>query len=245
MQWLTDHWGEIQPIVVNAVVSVGSALAALRFFGEKLFGHFLERRLQQLKHDHDIEIEELKHTQTQSLEKIRADIAHFSDRGKHSNEREYTALAAIWEKFVALYFATQACIVSLVNYPDFTKMSEDEITEFLESTDFSKEQRAAVLKASDKKRSFLHISTRRYINNARLEYFELNLLLNKLGIFIPKKLKDHFESLGKICATVIAQRSTEHEFGRTGLTYDQDFLAKGEPMFEALKDSVRERLLRE
>jgi hypothetical protein len=248
-QWLADHWAEIRHIAVNVFVSVVSALGALgatyRLFGEKLFGHFLDRRLQQLKHEHDIEIEQLKHNQNQVIENIRADIAHLSDRGKHSNEREYIALSAIWEKFVALYYATNVCVVSFVQYPDFNQMADDEIGEFLDSTELSKEQRAAVLKATDKGRSFSHITIRRYIAQAQSEFYEMSLLLNKLGIFIPKNIKDNFESVAKFCSSVIAQRYTEHGYGRTGLTHDQEFLAKGQPMLEALKDLVRERLLRE
>jgi cytochrome c556 len=96
----------------------GAALwAAGRFFGEKLFGHWLEGRLQRQKEEHALDLEKLKGAQSEGLEqlkneqnreieKLRGDIGHLQDRGKHSNEREYAALAEIWEKFSDFHSAT-------------------------------------------------------------------------------------------------------------------------------------------
>jgi hypothetical protein len=48
----------------------------------------------------------LKSEQDRQIEKLRGDIGHLQDRGKHSNEREYTALTGIWEKYADLHAAT-------------------------------------------------------------------------------------------------------------------------------------------
>jgi hypothetical protein len=47
----------------------------------------------------------LKSEQDRQIEKLRADIGHLQDRGKHSNEREYAALSGIWEKFTMFHGA--------------------------------------------------------------------------------------------------------------------------------------------
>jgi hypothetical protein len=250
MQWLQDHWPTIQTLLVNAAASIVSALAAVgisyRVFGEKLVGHFFDRRLEVFKHEQTVELEQIRHDRNQEIENLKAQIGHIADRGKHSNEREYTAISAIWENVVDLYYATNLCVVSFIQFPSLNSMPDDEVSEFLNTTEFSAEQKKAVLAAKDKERSFSHITARRYINAAQVKYYEMNLSLHKLGIFIPRELKLQFDEFGKMCASAIAQRYTEHGNAfRTGLNFESDFLSNGEKRLEALKDAVRNRLMLE
>jgi hypothetical protein len=241
LAWLENNWSAV---VVNVVTTLATLGVLYRVFGEKLIGHFFDRRLEAFKNAQTRDLELLKHEHNQQIEQLRSEIGHLADRGKHSNEREYTALSAIWEKFVDLYYATSQCVIAFVQYPDFVRMSDDEIKEFLDTTDFSKDQKAAVLTSQDRGRSFSHITTRRYINEALVQFYEMNRSLHKLGIFIPRDLKQQFEAAGKMCSSVIAQRRTEHgENLRTGLKFDSEFLAHGEAALEGLKDAVRARLL--
>src|SRR5262249_54815535 len=153
-------------ILTSAGVTAVGLWAAGRFLSERLFGHWLEGRLQRQKeaHDtelakfkseqdarlqlqkeaHEVELEKLRDEQNQKIEALRADLSHLLDRGKHSNEREYSALAELWEQFVSLYYETRRAIVGSIQYPDLEKMEADRISDFLETTDLSKEQRAAV-----------------------------------------------------------------------------------------------------
>jgi hypothetical protein len=238
MQTLRDIWAFFEPYAVNIGVSIVSVLSifgiTLKFFGEKIFSHYLDGRLQKLKHEQDKEIEALK-----------AQIGHLSDRWKHSNEREYVALSTIWEKYVELYYATNVCAVQFAQFPNLNVLSDSDVEEFLESTDLSKEQKANVRRAEDKIRSYANAVALRNINKASLVLYEMNLLLHKLGIFIPSTIKDQFVGCVKICSSVIAQQYTEHGTSRTGLTHTSDFIIKGEAYLEGLKGVVRERLLRE
>jgi hypothetical protein len=99
----------LKDLLINAFVSVGLTtavlLAAGRFLGERLFGHWLDGRLQGQKEAHELRLAELKNEQDRQIETLRADIGHLQDRGKHSNEREYAALSGIWEKFTMFHEA--------------------------------------------------------------------------------------------------------------------------------------------
>ena len=86
----------------------------------------------------------------------------------------------------------------------------------------------------------------RWRYNARTgsEYYEFSLMLHKLGIFIPKELKEQFSEDAEACNKAIAQRSIEFKQGPiVELKHDQEFLGRGEAKLEALKDAVRKRLL--
>jgi hypothetical protein len=207
ISWFETNW----PVFLTSVVSALAALGlSYRFFAEKLFGHFFDRRLEAFKHERARELEQLKHEKTQEIEQLRAAIAHILDRGKHSNEREYEALSKIWEKAVDLYYATNTCVIMFVQYPPLNSMPTEEVKEFLNSTAFSEPQKRNVFESSDKERSFSHIAGRRAISDAQGLYFEMNSMLHKLGIFIPNDLYSMYSAFGSMCSSAIAQRFTEH-----------------------------------
>jgi uncharacterized protein with von Willebrand factor type A (vWA) domain len=62
-------------VVVAAITSLGLTGAALwaagQFLGEKLFGHWLEGRLQRQKEAHELKLEEFKGAQNKELEKLK------------------------------------------------------------------------------------------------------------------------------------------------------------------------------
>jgi hypothetical protein len=243
----------LQYLFYNAVVSVGSTLvtlgAAYKLFGERLierlFGHLLDGRLQKEKERHELALANLKHEQDAQIEDLRAKIAHLSDRGKHSNEREYAALSAIWEKFVDLYYATDQCIVGAMQYPDLTRMSEAQISEFLDTTEFDKAQKLAVQNSKDKSASFSHIVRRIWINKAQSIYYEMKLFLHKQGSFIPKSMKEEFDAAAALCSAAIAHRYVEERGARLDRHDDLEFRSRGPKTLETIKDHVRDRLLRE
>lgn len=123
-------------------------------------------------------------------------------------------------------------------------MSADDIAEFLDCTELTQGQKNRIQNSSDKEGSLLRIMRWRYIAKASSEYYEFSLMLHKLGIFIPKELKDQFAEDADACNKAIAHRSTEFDHGPiVDLKHDQDFLRRGEVKLEALKDAVRKRLL--
>ena len=140
---------------------------------ERLFGHILDRRLQKEKERHELALASLKHEQDAQIEDLRAMIAHLTDGGKHSNEREYAAPNAIWEKFVDLYDATDQCIVGAMQYPDLTRMSEAQISEFLDTTEFDKAQKLAILNSKDKNDSFSYVVRQIWIKKAHSIYYDM------------------------------------------------------------------------
>jgi hypothetical protein len=255
-------------VLTSAGVTVIGLWAAGRFLGERLFGHWLEGRLQRQKEAHDIELakfkseqdarlqfqkeahevelEKLRDEQNQKIEALRADLTHLLDRGKLSNEREYSALAEIWEQFVSLYYETRRAVVAFIQYPDLEKMQVDRVSAFLETTDLSKEQKTAVMEAEKKNDKFSYFVRLNNIVKAQHSYFDFGLLLDKRGIFIPSPLKGLFEQTAELANAAIAQLYTEVGGPRvTGMTHDLDFRQRGPAAFEALKDEVRGRLLYE
>lgn len=111
--------------------------------GDKLLGYHFERKLT-----------EFKTSQNEKLEQLKEQLAHLSDRGKHSNEREFNAISAVWDKFVDAFLSTNACVIMYMRHPEFSNMSQEELTTFLETTELSEIQKSTIKKASDKNKSY-------------------------------------------------------------------------------------------
>jgi hypothetical protein len=158
-------WPEIAQFAVQSGAS--AVLTILAFIGlaptklgEKFLNHHLERKLVTLRHDQNRQIEEL-----------RAKLAHLGDRGVRSNEKEFQAIAAAWEHFVDAYAATMLCAIAYSRHPDLRKLSDDETTRYLESSDLSEQQRARVMAASDRNGALASAVEMNQINAAGLAIY--------------------------------------------------------------------------
>lgn len=240
----------MKDLLITAFTSLGVTLAGLwvaaQFLGEKLFGHWLEGRLQRQKQEHAVELEQLKNEQNRQIELLRADIGHLQDRGKHSNEREYAALTEIWEKFSELHTATNNCVMGFAQFPDLQRMDDDGIAKFLDKNDFTEEERAVVRDAANKNDGFTRVVRVRSVAQARSAYFDFRGRFDKQNIFIPKTLADSLDEAADRCWRAVVQRDLEAKGGKTlGVRNDQEFQEKGPGAFRRLNVAVRERLHRE
>ena len=236
--------------VAGAVASLGLTTAALwaagRFFGEKLFGHWLEERLQSQKQAHAVELTKLKSEQDRQIELLRADIGHLQDRGKLSNEREYAALTEIWEKFSDLHTATINCVMRFLQFPDLQQMNDDEVAKFLERNEFTEDEHAAVRNAASRNHGFSRVMHVRLIARARSASFDFRARFDKQNIFIPKSLADSLYEAADQCWRAIVQRDAEESGLRSpDMKDDVEFVQKGPGTLRRLNDTVRERLHRE
>lgn len=191
----------MKDLLINAFVSVGLTtavlLAAGRFLGERLFGHWLDGRLQSQKETHEVRLAELKSEQDRQIELLRGDIGHLQDRGKHSIEREYAALTAIWEKYSDLHTLTNACMGFVVYR--LPRMDEDGMAEFLDKAKLTAGERAAIRNAANRSDEYSRVMNARSIAQARSAYYEFRALFDKQNIFIPKSLAHSFYEAADAC----------------------------------------------
>ena len=220
---------------------IGSLGALYAFFKlvptkvvDRTIGHIFDRRIAAFKHE-----------QQKEIEGLRTKLSHIADRGLRSNEREYTSTVELWEAIVRAYWATRECIISFSSHPDFDKMTDDGIRDFMEANSFATKAIESVLGADDKNTMFGRVTAVRNINATRRETGNLRLKLQNT-IFISEELENdvtQFVDL-MIKAEVIATMQFEdRRFSQTP-QWDLDFMKEGEPRFRALKAKVRSRLLK-
>ncbi len=231
----------------GALTSIGLTtavlLAAGRFLGERLFGHWLDGRLQSQKEAHEVRLAKLKSEQDRQIEKLRGDIGHLQDRGRRANEREFSALGAIYDKLEDLFDATNRCVVLYLSVPNWDRMDDEAVARFLEANEFTPGEKAALQNAKDKQAAFSRVMAYRSIAQAETAYHDFRTVLDRQSIFIPKSLADRLYAAGELCPGAIAVRRAETQGRRPhGMMDDLEFRGKRVGVLNDIRDAVRERL---
>jgi hypothetical protein len=193
-----------------------SILAILAFIavkstavGERFLNHHLEQKIVALKHTHD-----------EKIETLRSDLAHLQDRGRRANEFEFDALVKIWEAYSDAWLKIQQAIVDYMSFPDMTKLSDDDIETFLQTTELSEPQKQQVMAASDKNQLYSKIMRQRRINAAGGAIYDGRLVLRTNGIFISEKVASTFKGAFDKLSQAYVEQSMEFRTGR-GTGYER------------------------
>jgi len=223
-----------QTIAASGVAILGFILLRSTALGERLFSHHLERK-----------IAELKHSQNEAIEALRADLAHTGDRGRRANEKEFDALSSIWDSFVDAFLKANQAVVSFTSLPDLDALSSEDLAAFLETSELSAPQRNQVLGAAKKVDMYSKIMDLRRINSAGAAIFDVRLLLRRHGIFVQSSIIDEFKKAVEVLGKAQIERFVHFQHGRSGIGFDDSrrLLSEGEKIFEQLQAVVRARLL--
>jgi hypothetical protein len=135
-------WTVIYPWIVAGLGGfIGAALLLPTKLGEALFSYRLGKALEGFKAD-----------QSRELERLKEQLNHVGDRGRRSNEMEFSAIETVWREFVKAWLSTNTCIGSMTSIPNFSAMSEDEIKSFTASSGLNEREQKSLLGSFDKEK---------------------------------------------------------------------------------------------
>jgi hypothetical protein len=202
--------------------------------GEMLLNRHWERKLTDLKHE-----------QNEKIEALRAELQHLGDRGKRSNEREFLATSAVWEKFVDAWLSTQRAVMQFIRHPDLNRLTVEEVTTFLLSTDLSEEQKRDVEKAENKNDVYARTVELNTINEAGRDIYDLRQLVRKNSIYMPEELTTEFKNVIELLSGAQVERSMALRHPAADrYEHGQKLLEQAEPIFAKLSAAVRARIFR-
>lgn len=231
-------WDALQPWVVSAA---GGFLGALFLLPTQLGQALIKFRFDKM-------IEAAKAESSRDVERLREQLAHLSDRGKRSNELEFAAVQAVWEKVVEAGLSASTAAYSFLEFPDLRSLDHEELRSYLELSGFSQEQIIQVGQADDRNDAFTKVTIWRQIATARTDIFEANLLLKRQRIFMPDGLRAQFQELIDLMNGAVVERklNVQHphiprsEWGGAVLKFAKEF----DSSFEALAKAVNLQLVR-
>jgi hypothetical protein len=212
---MTDLSGYAEIVGLYVVLQVVWTLL-IRTFPDFVGGALLKR----VERRNATELERLKGEQNRQIEELRAKLAHISDRGIRSNEKEFQAVTAAWEQIVDAYATTMRCAIAFTQVPDLRRLSDVETRRYLETCDLSDQQREKIMEADDgadgRAKALVRYTEVNQINAAGLAIFNAQSLIDKQAIFIPDELLASFEAMVKRLRAAQVQRAIEPHYWPEG-----------------------------
>lgn len=216
------------------IVLTGGGAAAFAFylfrqFGEKWLSSVFERRLEALRHE-----------QAQEIERLRFRIAKMLDRASKLSQREFEVLPDAWAKLVDAYYGARAHVSGLKQIPAVDQMSEEQLEEFLRSSELTETQKNE-LRNSDNRAGTYH-ELIYWHEKARIEGVarELSRYLAKFGIFMTTK--DRFTEIERMIWDALTENALHVEDKIAGYSARRRLEKEGNDSLKTLEMVVRGEL---
>jgi hypothetical protein len=231
-------WDQVYPWIVAAIGGfLGAALLLPTKLGEALFSYRLGKALEGFKAD-----------RTQELEHLKEQLGHVGDRGRRSNELEFSSIEIVWRAFVKAWLSTNTCIGSMTQIPRFASMGEADVKSFAASSGLNENDQKRLFAATDREKEYLNIVSWQRVIEAGEDIYQVRLKLREQRIFMPEDIMTVFsEVIERMSGAQVERRLmlenpqiSSREFGNVSVEWLQNCV----PTFENLAKVANERLFR-
>jgi hypothetical protein len=231
---MPDHVNETIALIVKwtaALVTAGGGGAIVAYgvfnqFGKKWLDQHFKKNLEELKHAQQQEIEFLKH-QINSL---------FS-RVSKIHEKEFEILPKAWFMLNELHGSVVLALdLTMKFYPDFTRMPDGQLEEFLGTCRLSEHQKDTLRKIEASKRSeyLSEAMAGIYLDDANEKLRLFKNYLIEYSIFMTEDLRERFNAAHK----VFAEATINYTVGRRAKNWDMERSGQKELIGETLKKII-------
>ena len=228
----------------------------LRYFGEVVIygggsatvAYFLFRHLGQrwIEAKFAERLEAFKHEQAKELQRLKVEVESLLSGALKIQDREFTVLPEAWHKLNDAYSLAGWVVSPIQQYPDVSRMADDELEEFLAASELLETQRARV-RASErhsKDKTYQDIIFWHRLGKAKKVVGELQNYTVSHGLFLPPPLKQQFAEMQPILWEALSSTEVGHEandYKMRGQAW-KDLQEKGEPLHQAIEKSIEQRL---
>jgi hypothetical protein len=216
-----------------AVLLVTTAYGLFRLFGVKWLDSKFEERLAAYKH-----------AQQKELERLKFEINTIMDRTVKLHQREFDVLPEAWARVNDAFRAVHHIGMGMQSYPDVSGMSEPEIENLLERSEFEDWQKDKLREAKDKTTYYIKTITPIRMWKADKARAEFSAYFAKHGIFIPEPIKSQFETIDKLLfdATLEQRLSVQHPDMPRSFDSALVLHTEGRTLLKSLEADVQARL---
>jgi len=216
----------------GAVVAVG----IVRLFGEKWLDSKFAGRLQDLRHEHE-----------RQMESVRLESSRALDRSARLSEREFEVSAEAWSLVFDAYVRTMGALPGLRQQADFAHLSDGLARTVAEKSDLEAWEVDELLSRPVHDRNSYFNERRRAheLTEAKVAVREANSYLARKALFLEKDVHDRLDKFVEFAWKAIVTREIVIEAGPHSLDGirrdDEDFRVNAEARVKELEQLVRNR----
>ena len=223
---------------VGGVVVAGGGLSLLVY---QIFKKF---SVKWLDSKFDQRLQELKHEQQKDLEQMKYKISALLDRSVKLHQREFDVLPEAWSKINDAYWYVRSFVSALQSYPDVDRMGAAQQEEFIKNCQLQEWQKEELRKEQDKTGYYQKEIYWYKSSQADQKSRDAYTYLIKNGIFINEGLRGKLSEIHDIFWEALAEHQTNEEYGvRPRSDKKIEKLNKeGDGLMKALEREIHERL---
>lgn len=187
----------------------------------------------------DKQLEDFRAEKARDLAKLSADLETLTSKHRFVEEKRIEALPKLWEAIAEAHALTGSATSLFRQYPDVSKMKDQEIFEFADAQDWSSSSKQFFKDADNKTKALHKIAVTNDLNRAGESLNKLNLILNRLRFFIEPELEETLDEFCKVTKSVLVDHHMNLE-DRSGVDLREtrkDQRRLGELYFNAVKIS--------
>ncbi len=156
-------------------------------------------------------------TNSKEIEVLKSELKVEEIKRTEYQQRLFTIYAKIWETIQNTVNLFLVYTQPLQQYPDINKMTETELEEFLQDSEFSKSHQKRILESSNKYKEYTDLIFWYRLNKLKMLYNDLyfSFVINK--IFFSKELNENLDSLIKVFNSALIDIETGGETKDLGI----------------------------
>jgi hypothetical protein len=229
LKWL----GGIALATVSVSGISAAAIQGFKHFSEKWLDAKFARRLEELRHAHARELEDLRFR-----------IAALLDRVTKLHAREFEVLPEAWSRLNDAFWQSIQFVSPFQSYPDLDRTPSPAREAFLEKCRLPDWEREEVRLAKEMNKKYQELIFKHDLHAAKDKFGGANSFLLKNGIFIEKTIRAQFQKLLDLIWNAIIEAEVNREIEHTARRREstQALRSNGENMMKELEAVIHERL---
>lgn len=193
---------ELHIFIVNLLTyssgAAGIAFLMFRFWGEKWIENKFKKQLEEDRHTHAKELQDLK-------KKLDSEL----NRTLKIQEKEFEVLSEAWEKLKVAENGMRVAVSLARLGIDIDKFSPSELDEFLSKRKFMEVHKLQLKEAKDKSKFYDEIIVRYELSDALVAFHDFLSYIRKNSIFIRPQIEEKFLKIEEKMREVISLKQTD------------------------------------
>lgn len=200
---MTVSIADLLVTLATAIAAGGASIwAFLKFFGESWLQHHLAK----------------------DLERAKSEISVYAARRLKLHDKEYEVFPDIWSLLCDAKSAISLCLLEFRTLPDVSRMSDTEFREWVEGDEFTIDEQAVLLGASDRFAMLNRVLDFRNLRDAEIKLHQFQTYFAKHRIFLSPEIREKFDEIRDLLRKSWAAKKTD--FRLDGSASQTDFLGK-------------------
>jgi len=213
----------------------GAAIAYLifQFLGKSWIENKFSERMEQMRHDQALELQRLK-----------VEIDSLLSGAIKLQEKEFEVLPAAWEKLDEAHGLISWLVSPMQTYADVDRMTEEQLNEFLEGTDFTESQKEEVKNSYNKGDTYRDILFWHRLHKVKQAFGDLQRYVARNGIFLEAELKDKLSKISDTLWSAIVSKEVGHEVKDWKMQNEgwKKIKEETEPLYKEIEEYIHNRL---